>query len=162
MAKLVEPLRIAIGLMETQIRNEAARTTMSVEEAVRTMRASGMTAEEIRGVLLDDLKAETSRYFGEFKTGVKDAVYGGENVARSLGAKEALEERGLDRMYRWQTNGTNICPDCQERHGEVDTMENWEKRGLPTMFGSRCGENCQCTLVAEDMELEPIKVGQEE
>lgn len=159
MADLVEPLRIAIGLMETQIRNEAARTTMTIEEVVRTMRASGMSAEQIRETLVNDMRAETSRYFGEFRTGVKDAVYGGENVARSLGAKEALDESGA-KNFRWQTNGTNICPDCMERHGEVDTWENWQTRGLPTMFGSRCGENCQCTLVPTDMELEPIKVGQ--
>lgn len=158
---LLDPFKTVLIIAQKQIEAEAGMTATTIEEAVRVMQAGGMTPEQIRAQLLDDLHAEVSRYFGGFKSAVKDAVYGAENMARSLGAKAALRELGPERMYRWQTNGVNICPDCADRHGEEDTLANWEVRGLPTMFGSRCAENCLCTLVPTDMILDPIQVGQE-
>lgn len=51
-----------------------------------------------------------------------------------------------NRLYRWQCNGKKVCLDCRTRHGGVDTGSNWTVRGLPRNFGSRCSEECHCTL----------------
>ena len=162
---LVNQIRILVGqggVLQSQIETAAATTTMRVEDAMKLWRSQGMSLEEIKRRLIEDLHAETSRLFGGFKSEIKSAVYGAENVAASMGMQTAWQELGKPKqLLRWQTNGVNICEDCMARHGEEDTLENWQVRGMPKTFGSRCGENCLCTLVPTDMVLEPIKVGQE-
>lgn len=160
--KLAKQLKLIIGnILENQIDGIVERTAITIEEYARVQIAQGVDPAEVRARLVADLKEQNPRFFGGLRTELKTAVYGAENLARSAGQKVALEEMGEpERLYRWQTNGINICEDCLERHGQVDTLQNWESRGMPAAFGSRCGENCLCTLVPEDMIFDPIKVGQ--
>ena len=150
------------GLLESAIRTAAQKQALTIEEIVRQRLAAGMSVENIRQELLDALASDTAGVFAEFRGDLKEAVYGAANEARALGMKTALVEGGMEKGWRWQSNGVNVCEDCQLRHGEIDTMANWIVKGLPTMWGSRCGTNDQCVLVETDMVLEPIRVGQEE
>lgn len=158
-------LRLVIGqdgYLESSRQRTVDRTLITVEEYIDRRLAAGASGEQVYDELMADLDSDISRVFGEFKTGLKDTVYGSSNIAHSNGQVAQLmssmtpQERGT-RLLRWQTAGGNVCEDCEERHGEEDTLEGWIVRGLPAQFGSRCGHNCKCTLVATDVILEPIR-----
>lgn len=162
---LAKLLRLVIGqngYLEKSRQRTVDRTLITVEEYVDRRLAAGATGEQVFDELMADLQADISRVFGEFKTGMKDTVYGSANIAESNGQVAQLmtsmdeKERGT-RLLRWQTAGGNVCEDCLERHGEEDTLEGWIIRGLPKQFGSRCGHNCQCELVSTEYVLEPIR-----
>lgn len=40
-----------------------------------------------------------------------------------------------------------VCPDCDSRHGEEDTVAGWKRRGRPGSPATRCGELCRCELL---------------
>jgi hypothetical protein len=168
MATLNETLNLLLkltigtgGYLESQSDRVAERVGLTVDDYIERRMLSGATGEQVLSELMADLDSDVSRIFGEYKTGMTNAVYGSANIAGTNGTVAKLitdmnpAERGT-RLLRWQTNGDNICEDCQERHGEEDTLEGWAVRGLPKQFGSRCGYNCLCTLVSTDVILDPI------
>lgn len=164
---LARLLRLTIGTngyLDKQTARVVERTAITVDEYIDRRLASGATPEAILTELYADLDADISRIFGEFKNGMTDAVYGAANIAGTNGSVAKLlettspEERGT-RLFRWQAAGGNVCEDCEERHGQEDTLEGWTVRGLPKLFGSRCGHNCRCELVGTDVIMEPITLG---
>jgi hypothetical protein len=165
MGELARSVRLIMNHTAEKMGLEAQMITMTVEQRVKDRLNAGVSLENIRAELQDELRrqiaGEATRIWGPFVNNTKRLVYEAEQNGRISGMVEALRTEDPETLYRWQTNGTNICEDCQKRHGELDTLEGWKMRGLPTEWGSRCGENCQCTLVAEDLVMEPILVGQE-
>jgi hypothetical protein len=151
------------GYLERQAERVNERVILTVDEYIDRRLTAGATADEVYAELMADLDADVSRTFGEFKTGMANTVYGSANIAGTNGTVAQLisdmnpDERGT-RLLRWQTAGGNVCEDCEERHGQEDTLEGWIVRGLPKQFGSRCGYNCQCTLTSTDVVLEPIRM----
>lgn len=142
------------GLVEKQINDAVDSQVKSVEEIVRIREMAGVSRAQIFAELQEDLLSEVPRIFGEFGGDMKRITYGAANIGASQGMASELDPQT---KYRWQTAGGNVCPDCEGRHGEVDTMANWTLRGLPAQWGSLCQTNCQCTLVAEELELDIIK-----
>ena len=55
---------------------------------------------------------------------------------------------------KWIAISKNICPDCKERAGQVDTWEGWEARGMPGSGFSVCKEYCYCQLVPESLNVD--------
>jgi hypothetical protein len=148
------------------LKTASEKAGLTLKQLIRDRLAAGVSEENIRKELLDELakglEGEYTRHFGPIERDFKEIVYGASQRMRSEGMRVALEMKSTpETLYRWQTNGVNVCEDCLPRHGEVDTLEAWVARGMPQEWGSRCGSNCQCTLVAEDLVMEPIQVGQE-
>jgi len=53
---------------------------------------------------------------------------------------------GPNSLYTYvAANGTDACPDCQDRHGETMTETQW--RGSGPAEGTFCGDACCCQLV---------------
>jgi len=163
MAKIADEVRLVISqILEKQIAAEAQKQVLTIEEFARIQIQAGVPPATVRNQIIEQLQIPDSRIWSGFRAGLKNAVYGAENIAASKGMEIALEESGgLEKLWRWQTNGTNICEDCEERHGEVGTLEYWRAVGMPKQFASRCLTNCQCTLMEVVDELEPIRIGQE-
>ena len=67
---------------------------------------------------------------------------------------------GQDRIYgdsvnmQWVSVGTpKICPDCEERIGDVKTWDEWEAEGLPATGFSVCKEYCYCQIIPDSIEM---------
>jgi hypothetical protein len=132
-------------LLMHQIQTTAAQTTLTLSEAIARMKASGMSNEAIREVLLNDLNTG-GRLFGQFKNAVKSTVSGAIGRAGVMATVNTYKKAGVKKA-RWITAGVNVCPDCRARHNLEGTMEFFENIGMPKSGFSVCQDNCNCTLV---------------
>ena len=133
----------ALGvILSGQIANAAAHTTLDLAGLIQSMKASGMSDDAIRQVLLADL-TEGGRIFGAYKNSVKNTVGSAVGRAGNIAQKQAYSSAGIQE-FKWVTVGSNTCPDCEERNGEIGTMEYWEIVGLPKSGFSVCQQHCQC------------------
>ena len=138
----IEDLR---EFMTITINATAERLVLDVNEFVNTMRASGVSSQEIFNRLQDDLN-ESGRIFGAFKNKSKLTIANGIENAGNIAAEQIFQQEGVER-YMWVTAGGNICPDCKERAGTTGTMSFFSNLGLPKSGFSVCRDNCQCQLV---------------
>ena len=74
---------------------------------------------------------------------LKDSVIETAQTARETRQKI---ENGPDQAYGWQVNSGNPCPDCQDRNGQVHSMEYWDAIGTPGTGVTICGNKCKCAL----------------
>jgi len=153
------------GYLPHALEAASKRTVIDVEEYIMRRLIAGASEGVILDELMESLDDKLSRVFSGYPTQVKTAITGAVNIASTNGMiAEILSGQSAGEFtgekFRWQSNGKNVCPDCAERHGRLETMETWTTVGLPAEFGSRCGANCQCMIVPEDTpELSPILVG---
>jgi len=163
-AKVIQLVFRSGGYLPTSLDNAANKATIDIEQYILLRSQAGADEDMILEEILAATEDQQTQIFGSFKADIKQAMTGAVNIAATNGVVAEIlsgqtKQQFEEDLWRWQSNGVNVCPDCQERHGELDTMENWVVRGLPSQFGSRCGVNCQCMLVPEDVKLDPIKVG---
>lgn len=129
---------------------------MTLEAYIQNRVNRGESKETIKADLLKDLE-EGGPIFGEFRNSIRATSNGMMNRLRDTA--QWAEDLNIKR-YRWIAVLVNTCPDCIERHGEVATMDEWEKQGLPRSGFSACKENCRCILVdADTTVLKSIKKG---
>lgn len=131
--------------MEIVLVAEASKTAITLESYIQSQLASGISPAELEGILLDDLK-NGGRIFGEFIRGIGSRVKGGlQQISRVAYEDDQGIEPETELM--WIAILVNTCDDCISRHGEVDTRDGWESRGLPGSGWSVCRHNCKCQLV---------------
>lgn len=117
-------------------------------QEIARLRRAGVNEQSIIGVLSTDLSSQ-GRIFGEFRNSIKRGIIGGIN--------QAFRRAGnMGQKLRWVAVSKNICPDCKERAGQVDSWEGWEARGMPSSGWSLCKEYCYCQLIPEDIETDDI------
>lgn len=69
--------------------------------------------------------------------------------------KQAIRLYRIDRLaetaekFMWVAveGGEHSCPSCEPRHGQVKTMKQWNKAGLPGSAALICNEECRCHLI---------------
>ena len=136
-------LSILIG---NQLSKGAAETTLTLEELISSMSASGMDNQSIKDVLMNDLTTG-GRLFGPFRNSVKNTVKSGMGMAANEASRTTFEKAGVQE-FKWVSIGDkSVCIDCEERHGEIDTMEYFKTVGLPRSGFSICQFSCRCQLV---------------
>jgi len=119
-----------------------------LNQEIARLRRAGVNEQSIIGVLSTDLSSQ-GRIFGEFRNSIKRGIIGGIN--------QAFRRAGnMGQKLRWVAVSKNICPDCKERAGQVDSWEGWEARGMPSSGWSLCKEYCYCQLIPEDIETDDI------
>ena len=124
----------------------SAQTTLTLQELIVAMKASGMSDEAIRAVLMEDL-AVGGRLFGTFKNQVKNTVKNGVGMASNNGSRGTFESAGV-KEFQWISVGDNkVCPDCKGRHGELGAMDYFRNIGLPQSGFSICQQSCRCQLL---------------
>ena len=121
-----------------------------LEREIALLRNAGVTEAAIVDILGNDL-ATNGRIFGEFRNTIKRGV-----VSATMHASRI----GQDRVYgdsvgmQWVSVGSpKICPDCENRIGEVRTWAEWESIGLPASGFSVCKEFCYCQLIPAEIEM---------
>ena len=121
-----------------------------LEREIALLRNAGVTDAAILNILGDDL-ATNGRIFGEFRNTIKRGIVSATMQASRVGADRVY---GDSVMMRWVSVGTpRICPDCEERIGEVRSWDEWESLGLPASGFSVCKEFCYCQLVPENVSM---------
>jgi len=138
-----------IAVLSISLQAKAKKTAITLEEYINLLRASGMADSEIRKNLLADLN-EGGRIFGEFYRGLGIDITGQMGVlSRSATALRFGFQPKQECVWVSVSiqEGDKACPDCEPRHGEVDTYESWTLRGLPKSGFSVCRTNCKCVLM---------------
>lgn len=135
------------------VETASKRTTLTVQDYIFQQRAMGVDDEVVLQNLNDDLKTDKFGFFKSFKGEVRDTMLGGLHQASSLGQFQKFSESGTNKKYRWVAVGDeNMCRDCKERNGQIETLEVWELIGLPASGFSVCNERCRCILEPEAIE----------
>ena len=136
--------------MEITLSSSVTRTAASLKEIIDKLRVSGMEDDEIKDRLEQDL-IDGGRIFGEFRRAVQATAEG--TVGR-ISTDAYLAEFGTEISYTWIAALVNTCEDCMPRHGEINSIEEWEAIGLPRTGWSVCKENCQCVLIPSEIAKE--------
>ena len=137
-----DPMEI---ILANQVLNAASQTTLDLGGLITAMQSSGMSNDAIKTVLMNDLSSG-GRIFGSFKNSLKNTIKNGVEYGSNQAQKNIYADTNVQR-FRWITAGGKVCPDCLERHGQVEPMEYWETVGLPKSGFSICQTNCQCIVV---------------
>jgi len=138
-----------------QITTSAEITALTIEEAIINMQLAGMSKDAIKLTLITDLK-EGGILFGTFRNKLKNTVRNAVELSSNVSANGQFKDAGVD-QFQWISVGDgNVCPDCEERHGEIGTMEFFETIGLPASGFSVCTTNCRCQLVPSDYKGENL------
>lgn len=139
--------------LEINLNAKAGRAALTLEEYIQSLRARGISEDEIYGRLQEDLQND-GRIFGEFFRALGIDIPGrmselskeASNAAFGFGKKDKVTWIAVSVI----TAGGHACPDCAPRHQEVDTYQNWVIRGLPGTGWSVCRTNCKCRLLSPD------------
>ena len=115
-----------------------------IRSEIRKLRAAGITNAEIGRILASDLELG-GRIFGGFRNSIKRGVISGIMQGHRVGQDLIY---GDSLKMRWVSVGSpNICPDCQNRLGRIESWNVWESLGLPASGFSVCKEYCYCQLI---------------
>ena len=122
-----------------------------IEREIAILRNAGIGNQGIADTIRNDLLTN-GRVFGKFSNNIKRGIVSGVMQANRIGQSEVY---GDSVNFRWVSVGApKICVDCQERIGEVATLDQWEAIGLPATGFSVCKEFCYCQLVEESVEID--------
>lgn len=138
---------------------EAEKASITFQQHIQTLRASGMTDQMIRSQMLQDFASENSVFFGAYKNAVREVISGSVGQGYQLGVTDSYREQfGESGLMRWTTVGDDSsCDDCESRAGEEATLREWEIRGMPKSGFSRCGRRCRCELTPVEVDA-PDKI----
>jgi hypothetical protein len=131
--------------LQINIQAQAARTALTLREFIESQKAAGVSDSLLQQTLLEDLTSG-GRIFGEFNRSLNLNVQGRLGQLSNEATKVELGVSDETEMI-WIAALVDTCPDCLPRHGEVDTLKNWELRGEPRTGWSVCRLNCQCQLI---------------
>ena len=143
---------VTIGL-----NHEVESTILNLNSTIARMKATGMSDVAIESAIMTDL-VNGEQIFGGFRAGLRNLLKNGIELAALHALVTGLTERGIEK-FKWVTAGGRICPDCEVRHNQVQTLDVWESVGLPKSGFSVCNEHCRCVLVPEGYIVEkPLKI----
>ena len=121
-----------------------------IEREIALLRNAGISEAAIVDILRNDLTTG-GRIFGEFRNTVRRGIISDTMQASRIGQDRVY---GDSMNMRWISVGTpKICPDCEERIGEVRSWNEWELVGLPASGFSVCKEFCYCQLIPDSIEM---------
>jgi hypothetical protein len=132
--------------MANMISTSASQTTLSLQEMITTMKASGMADSAIKQTLMNDLNSG-GPLFGAFKNKIKNTVKNGVELSSNGSANGQFVKAGVER-FQWVTvGGDKVCPDCAARHGLEGTNEYFDTIGREGSGFSVCQQNCRCKIL---------------
>ena len=143
-------------LIANKLSKSAVETTLTLEELINSMLQSGMGKDQVRQVLINDLN-NSGRIFGTYKNQVKNTVKNGVGINANTSARKTFEEAGVKQYQCVAIGDKSVCPDCEPRHGTVNTLEYFRTVGLPRSGFSICQMNCRCQILPSTYKSENLK-----
>jgi hypothetical protein len=133
------------------------KTILDLQQTITNLRATGTSTEAIRSVLLQDLN-DGGIIFGTFRNAIKNTTGNAVQMMSEAAIRGQYGDKGI-KTFKWITAGGNVCEDCEPRHGDIATWEEWSAIGTPRSGFSVCKQNCQCQLVPStynDKEIQSV------
>ena len=135
--EIIDTLEIRVGVAVNKI-------ALDLDEFIRVARINGMSDVAIYEYILNDIQ-NSGRFFGAFKNSVAGATRNGIEEFANVSSMNHFQSQGY-RQWRWISAGKSVCPDCEERQGQIATLDEWTRLGLPATGWSRCNFRCYCML----------------
>jgi hypothetical protein len=149
----LEELEIIIG---SNLSTQSAKTTLDISATIATLTATGASNQVIRNILLNDLNSG-GVIFGTYRNAIKNTVGASIQMAGSVASRGKFGDEGIAE-FRWVTaKSGNTCEDCEPRHNEIQTYEQWQVVGLPQSGFSVCNQYCNCILVPKSYKGEKLE-----
>jgi hypothetical protein len=133
-------------VVSIEIEGTVAKTVIDIETLVKRMRATGASDKAIREVLLNDLN-QGGRIFGSFKNQFKATSDFAVGRMSTYGELYEYGKAGVEEWKWFAKDVDKACPDCQGRHGDIGSYEEWEEAGMPQSGFSICGLHCKCKIL---------------
>ena len=144
-----------VTIAEKRLSTSGARTISKNRRGVRLAREELTKAKR-------SVKA-TKSALARFETKVEAHVRDGMRQETQQAQTNAFREAGYESFTWVAVNGDDACPDCQGRHGESRSWQDW-KGDSPGDGQTVCGASCMCQLVPDEYVtdntslVDPIKV----
>ncbi|QDP48449.1 MAG: hypothetical protein Unbinned6747contig1000_7 [Prokaryotic dsDNA virus sp.] len=132
-------------IITSSMSTATSKTILDLQQTITTLRATGASNETIKNTLLQDLD-DGGIIFGTYRNNIKNATGNAVQLMSEAAIREQYGDKGI-RTFKWITAGGNVCADCEPRHGDIATWEEWNTIGMPRSGFSVCKHNCQCQLV---------------
>jgi hypothetical protein len=137
---------IALQRLMLRVRVDAEEIGNRLASAVKKLIAGNMNEEGIRDWLLRDYE-EGGPIFGSIRNSLVLSVNGGIGMLQQGGLRDEFPDAPA---WTWiSVRDDRTCEDCDARHGETKSWEEWEAAGLPGVGATRCGYRCRCELIPE-------------
>ena len=119
----------------------------TLESTISRLNFEGLSETEIKSRLRNDLTNKVGA-FAILNNSITDLNRYGIREASRIGMMSVYNEvLGGNAQYRWiVARGVKHCQDCEERQGQIATLDEWTRLGLPATGWSRCNFRSYCTL----------------
>lgn len=115
---------------------------VTLDEYIDSQIKKGESQEDLKKRLLKDLN-EDGPIFKDFTHAIKATPNG---HIKNYKPKKPWPADGI-LTFKWDSCLLkNTCEECRSRHGQIKTMEEWKKVGIPRS-NKVCGEKCKCMLL---------------
>jgi len=139
---LVAALSIAADQYEI---NSTAMLAEMIAHGVHVEIAQERTEQQI-----STAARETGTFFNAIVGASQSSIFRVADTAM----QEAFAFHDIQNNLRWVTFFTRSCPDCIERHGRVQSHEQWQAEGLPRSGATVCRHHCHCVLVPDEYSVD--------
>ena len=120
-----------------------------IEQQIALLGQAGVSNAGIANALRGDLLSR-GRIFGELDNSIRRGIISGVMQGSRLGQDKVYGNN----LMRWVTVGSpKICPDCEDRIGNIQSWDEWESVGLPASGFSVCKEFCYCQLIPAEISM---------
>jgi hypothetical protein len=146
MPEIPEHIKDTMTLVISNMAAESQKMSLTLSQVIRQMGADGTDLAEIERVLINDLRTG-GQIFGDFRANFKSQMrYGLERTARN----EVFDAHKDVKLWVWVAIGDDsLCDDCDDRNGDVMTLDEWKAIGIPGAGTTICQDNCRCGLAPE-------------
>ena len=119
----------------------------TLESTISRLQFEGLSETDIKSRLRNDLTNKVGA-FAILNNSITDLNRYGIREASRIGMMSVYNEvLGGNVQYRWVVaRGVKHCQDCEERQGQIATIDEWTRLGLPATGWSRCNFRCYCIL----------------
>lgn len=104
---------------------------------------------EIRGC-----GGSTGRYLNAVAGSAQAYPFNVADQAMAQAFEHEFQKPIRETRWQWVTFFTRSCPDCRDRHAQVENYDRWQWRGLPRTGHTVCRAHCHCVLIPEEYPVE--------
>lgn len=154
------------SLIELRIAANAVgqRLVIDLETRIQQMASAGMSIDQAEAALAKGMSdpANLSPMVLTAINGFAAAIAAGVQRTASTTLTEVLaatpgQPNVNDKKWAWITVRDNrVCPDCEPRHNQIETLAHWQEIGMPKSGFSVCADRCRCMLMPAEYADEEI------
>lgn len=144
--------RRARDIAYDRLRLTSDKFVLNLQYEVRLLAKSGMNQQAVKRAL-DAKWKDLDGLFREMLAGYTSAaIFSIQRAASDTMLKTVVQTEDApnsdEQAWQWVTVGDlRVCKDCQPRHGEIHSVDEWERLGIPKSGFSVCEDRCRCMIL---------------